>query len=317
MPSVTARIKEITKEQPRGGYVPIKDFEKIELTDGETLSDIQLENVHTSIVGLAVDYLTRFMNGADKAEAFFISLQGARVIGEHKTAEKLLDSIVGLDDISIVSVCKLSGFDVVIRAGKGYKPVSEINPNRETIDNIRIMVERSLNFIKMYGPIVKDGFTFEGAYTDVVSSGDGDFLTKDTLWDFKVTIANPSKDHTLQLLMYYLMGKKTTANYFDTITKIGIYNPRKNIVYSKSVDEIDDSVIHIVEHDVIGYGNEELNNEYRERENELLNKARARANQPQRQSRRRTRRRKQSNIYIAVCLFILVFLLITFMMNYR
>ena len=28
-------------------------------------------------------------------------------------------------------------------------------------------------------------FTFEG-YTSIIDSGDGDFLTEDTLWDFKV-----------------------------------------------------------------------------------------------------------------------------------
>ena len=39
------------------------------------------------------------------------------------------------------------------------------------------MVKRSLAFWKEYGPITKDGFTFEGGYTDIVSSGDGDYLT--------------------------------------------------------------------------------------------------------------------------------------------
>ena len=48
------------------------------------------------------------------------------------------------------------------------------------------MVLRSLAFIENYGPIIKDGFTFEGGYTDIVSSGDGDYLTENTLWDFKV-----------------------------------------------------------------------------------------------------------------------------------
>ena len=52
---------------------------------------------------------------------------------------------------------------------------------------LRLWLKRSLAFWKEYGPITQDGFTFEGGYTDIVSSGDGDYLTEDTLWDFKVS----------------------------------------------------------------------------------------------------------------------------------
>jgi len=38
------------------------------------------------------------------------------------------------------------------------------------------MVNRNMTFWKKYGLIAQDGFTFEA---------DGDFLTTDTLWDFK------------------------------------------------------------------------------------------------------------------------------------
>ena len=41
-----------------------------------------------------------------------------------------------------------------------------------------------------------------GGYTDKITSGDGDFLTVDTLWDFKVLKANIKSQHTLQLLVY-------------------------------------------------------------------------------------------------------------------
>ena len=43
------------------------------------------------------------------------------------------------------------------------------------------MVKRTLNFFEKYGPITKDGFTFEGAYTKIIASGDGDYLTKDKI----------------------------------------------------------------------------------------------------------------------------------------
>ena len=53
------------------------------------------------------------------------------------------------------------------------------------------MIERSILFFKQYGPITKEGFTFEGGYTKNISTGDGDFLTRDTLWDFKVSKNKP------------------------------------------------------------------------------------------------------------------------------
>ena len=90
-------------------------------------------------------------------------------------------------------------------------------PNQATIANIRIMVERSLSFFKAFDPVTADGFTMEGAYTATITTGDGDFLTKDTLWDFKVTTSKPNKDHTLQLLIYYLMGSVRFIQSFKSL----------------------------------------------------------------------------------------------------
>ncbi|MCX0405412.1 hypothetical protein, partial [Clostridium perfringens] len=207
MVSVTQRIKQI--KQPRGGYIRPKEFNITILDDNIKLNE--KENIHSSLVGLAVDYMTRYSIGTPINEAFKISIMGASIIGESKFAQKLIEEIEGLDDNSIVNACKLVGYDVCCRAGIiGYKPVQNINPDKDTIDNIRYMIKRSLKFIEIYGPIIKDGFTFEGGYTNLVSKGDGDFLTKSTLWDFKVSTKNPTNAHTLQLLMYYLMGINST-----------------------------------------------------------------------------------------------------------
>ena len=80
--------------------------------------------------------------------------------------------------------------------------------------------------------MTSDGFTFEDAYTEKIDSGDGDFLTKDTMWDFKVSINEPTTKHTLQLLIYFLMGKQTGKRKFKALEKIGIFNPRLNHVYT-------------------------------------------------------------------------------------
>ena len=250
MASVTQRIKQIT--QPRGGYLATKLFTRTVLDDGKILNEI--ENLHASNVGIAVDYLSRFMLGEPLEKAFAISLMGARLIGEINNASLLLSKISGLDDNSIICACKLSGYDVCYRASiMGFKPVSLINPDENTISNIRIMVERSLAFFDKYGPITYSGFTFEGGYTDFVNAGDGDFCTKNTIWDFKVSKKHITPAHTLQILMYYIMGKHSTHDFFNKIERLGFFNPRLNTVYLCSISDISSEIINIVENEVICY----------------------------------------------------------------
>lgn len=250
MVSVTNRIKQI--KQPRGGYIKPKDFTVTDLYDGRDLSES--ENIHSSLVGMAVDYLTRIHMGTQPEVAFRISLRGAKIVNRQRHAEELLKGISGLDDGSIINACQLCGFDVVVRAGSDlYNPQISILPDAHTISNIRVMVKRGISFIQQYGPIAKDGFTFLGGYTDTITSGDGDFLTDDTLWDFKVSKKGPTPQHTLQLLIYYLMGKNSLSPYFTDIENIGFFNPRLNKVYLLSTSEIPIAIISQVLTEVIGY----------------------------------------------------------------
>jgi len=254
MYSVTQRIKNI--KQPYGGFVTPSTFQVIQLYD-----DIELkseENIHSGLVGLTVDYMTRYLITNHKEDAFSISLKGAKLINELDKAYKLLDQITGIDNNSIICACKLVGYDVCFRAGVPFfKSIDDIKPDSNTIFNIQTMINRGLTFFEKYGPIIKDGITFEGGYTEIVSHGDGDFLTKDTLWDFKVSKLPLKKEHTLQLLMYYLMGKHSIHKEFVNITKIGVFNPRKNIVYIKSISEISADVIEKIEFEIIGYAKNE------------------------------------------------------------
>ena len=259
MYSVTGRIKDV--KQPRGGYIKPSEFETIELNDGKMLN--VEENVHVSVIGMAVDYLTRFMIGTDLLEAFKISIMGASLATKlgltiaEKEAKKYLSGIKGLDDDSIINACKMVTFDVWYRNPMGAmlaKTAKETNPDKETIENIRTMVERSINFFDEYGPVTVDGFTFEpDGYTDTVSSGDGDFLTADTLWDFKVAKSKPTNKHTLQLLMYWIMGQHSGKPEYKALTKLGIFNPRLNTVYLFDVSNVSAEIIADIEKNVICY----------------------------------------------------------------
>ena len=249
--SVTQRIRQI--KQPRGGYITPKLLKAVPLGDGIDALNLE-ENVHPGLIGLTVDYMTRFMSGTPVVDAFAISMLGAQSIGYDSKASHLMSGIKGLDDRSIVNAVKLTGFDVCYRSSPiGYRPVEDINPDEPTIQNVRTMVERSLHFFRIYGPKTLDGFTFGGGYTDTVSAGDGDFMTANTLWDFKVSKYRPSKEHTLQLLMYWRMGLHSVHAEFQSIKYLGVYNPRLNKVYRIKVDAIPDDVIAEVEKDVIGY----------------------------------------------------------------
>lgn len=248
--SVTQRIGSIT--QPRGGYITPKSLTVTQLHSTETLEPV--ENIHPGLVGTVVDYLSRFASGATAEEAFDISLRGAYGAGELPLAVRLMDGITGLDDASIVNAVRLVGFDVVYRAGMArYAPVLRLSPDSDTVSNIRRMVLRAVSFFDEYGPVTADGFTFEGGYTATVRAGDGDFLTADTLWDFKVSKNPPTKDHTLQLLMYWRMGLHSIHPAFRSVRFLGIFNPRTNTVYRIAVEDIPDDIIALVEADVIGY----------------------------------------------------------------
>lgn len=250
MVSVTKRISKI--QQPRGGYLKKKDFEVLILDDKNGLNSN--ENIHSSLVGMAVDYLTRYMSGLATDDVFRVARSGSFNVNKGELFIELISDIRGLDDISIINACKIAGFDVAYRVGAvAYRPVELIEPNEETIANIRIMVKRGLRFFEEYGPIALNGFSFEGGYTSTITTGDGDFLTKDTLWDFKVSINDPLPKHTLQLLVYYLLGIHSKHREFSQITRLGIFNPRLNKAYVLCIDQISNETIEEVETVVIGY----------------------------------------------------------------
>lgn len=253
--SVTQRVKNV--KQPWGGYIRPKTLNKKELPSQQSLFDIKEETIQPTTMGIVVDYLTRFEMGSTAMDAFNVSLQGARLIseGEEDKAYRLAKNIKGLDSESIVNACRLVNYDVARRAGvHHYNSEAFVAPDEQTLFNVREMVNRSKQFFADYGPVTWDGFTFAGGYTDIISSGDGDFLTASSLWDFKVSKNPPTKDHTLQLLVYYLMGLASeNKTYFQELKHLSLFNPRLNTIRWVDVADIPGDVIHKVQTDVIGY----------------------------------------------------------------
>lgn len=257
MVSVTQRINAI--KQPRGGYLNPKDFTVNQLVDNITLNES--ESINPAMMGTVVDYLIRYSISLDASSAFKIAIDGAYYLGKDEVMKMLMLLHIIIEDNGefsdemIIAACKMMAFDAVFRAGPGvYKDPSNLVVDSDTIQNIRIMVGRGVDFYSGDNVIIVDGFTFyPRGYTNVVNVGDGDFLTSDTLWDCKVIKGEPTSKHTLQLLMYYIMGKHSNSPIFDNIKYIGIFNPRKNKVYKYSMEDINEATIKTIEDDVICY----------------------------------------------------------------
>ena len=265
MSSVTGRIAEI--EQTPGGLLNWTQFDKVVFSDGKDMFE---ENIPPKVIGLVVDYLARYLTGSSIEEAFEISIKGYKcrekivtqtAINRDKQRKmdiySLCKKITGNDDESIKAACQAVTYDTWYRAPWSAVFAAgdlEINPNYETIRNVQIMVERCLIFWEKYGPVLKTGFTFEnGGYSKVVDAGDGDFLTKEALWDFYVSKKEPSSKKTLQVLMYWIMGMHSGKEEFRNISKIGIFNPRLNVAYIIETNKIPIEIISIVENEVICY----------------------------------------------------------------
>lgn len=246
-------------KQPRGGYLPLSNFDMESHCDN--LRVVGDYNIAPSLVGLAVDYGTRIALGNDTEETFEVATVGAGMVGASDVAESLIADIDAaalesgeIDEKSVVSLCKLSGFDSAFRAGaSAYRPVSEINPDRQTIADIGNLILRTKAFFDASAEPVIAGFTFEGAYTDDAGASDGDYICGDTLWDLKVSKNEPTIKNTMQVLLYYLMGLRSSKDEFKTVTRIGLFNPWLQKSWSTSVLDLDESFLSMVENDILGY----------------------------------------------------------------
>lgn len=249
--SVTQRAAKVI--QPRGGYLSLKDFECDELQGLLPLHDAGKETVDPGRIGTVVDYMTRYLEGAPVEEAFRISLLGAAIVGKSYECLSLLELISGTDDDSITVALNVVGYDAAYRAGATSFTGGDIIPSAYTLENIREMLRRSQLFFSEYGPVVASGLTFEGGYTEIVRAGDGDFVTKDTLWDFKTSLKPPSSRDRLQLLMYWRLGVHSGKPEYGGIRNIGFFNPRLGKVYTLAVEKIPPSVVEEIDKKVLGY----------------------------------------------------------------
>lgn len=175
-------------------------------------------------------------------------------MGRSADAERLLAMVDGFSDRSVRAACLLCGFDAASRRGPArWRAGRVVDPGPATVYNVRRMVARTLRFMDRVGPVVWEGFTFDGGYTDRVTSGDGDLLTADGLWDLKVSRWPPNPTYTLQLLVYWRLGLHSTHPEYLRVRRLGLYNARSDTMWSVPVARIGADAVRAVERDVIGY----------------------------------------------------------------
>lgn len=180
-------------------------------------------------------------------------LLGARLVGESERAESLLARVDGFSMRSVTAACLLLDYDSAGRRGPAYWLARRPVPDDATRENLTRMVARSLAFLDEYGPVVWRDFSFEGAYTDRITSGSGDFLTADTLWDMKVSKWPPNSKQTLQLLVYWRLGVHSVHAVYRGLTRLGLFNPRLDTAWILDVDRIGGDLVSWADHELIGY----------------------------------------------------------------
>lgn len=271
--SVTQLIK-LTK-QPLGGYVNLKLFKKDK--SKSNYIDSSTENIHPSVIGTTVDYLSRFIYTNEHTKnlslinifendksSFKTCFYGYLLFNNPSLKLSLEDNIKkfcnnlyldhykkikDLSDESICSTLQITKYESVFRAG--YPPSDDYKyiPNQQTIINIRNIIQNILNWLKEFPPIHSGIYFTKEAFesSKVLGSGDGDYMSEDTLWDIKCTKnCNLKSEQTLQLLMYYILAKKSKLKGMEKIKYLGIFNPRWNVIHRCSIEDISEETINKV-----------------------------------------------------------------------
>lgn len=218
-----------------------------------------VENVSSVLVDAVVDCMARFALGVSVEKAFSMPLRYFQANRGGSETSDLMNTIQGLDDRSIINAVKLFRFaDYDDRFGIGHLPFSEgIEPDEATIQNVRMMVERSLRFFKPRGPEwwngkMPEGFTLARESFVPVRIPAGDAMLPDTCWDLKASESCPTTYDVLRLIMYRFIGIcSDRAWLFRDIPYLGVYNPRLNEAYRINVGDISEDMIAEVEGCVI------------------------------------------------------------------
>lgn len=283
MKSVTDIVKVVS--QPVKGYLPISNFEVKELGGDILQCDIQ-----PILIGKCVDSVLRLIVNTEPEVVFRSSVIGYEnrvqyfansfsYCGNTEVVSKEIRDEDGKFNVySLISRIKplIESYDIyrlfiVVLTIHQYD-IWEYDyyyiSSRSTIDSsrpkyykksdIRVLVEMYKRLLSWLCTMLEKGVIFDykfypDGYTDKVKYGVGDFVCANTLFDLKCIKGEPNKRHTLQLLMYYIMGIHSNNKLYKNVRYLGIYSPITNKVWSIDINTIPKELINKVGCEVIGY----------------------------------------------------------------
>lgn len=233
MANLIERIQEIDNSW-------VKNINTIEFSKGVFEDDniLESENLTPSHVASVVNRLALRLNGMSQRNAFAKGVYGfliKRKCLELSNNDELAELrwINYLNEKNIMKACKLCSYDIWVdnySYAKNRNP-EYIEPSKSTIRNIEIMTKRAMDFLEMNGPVKRVGFDFKEGYTNKLSSLTGEYLTEKTLWIIRTSMYEPTLLDKLEIVIQYIMAKRSEDEQLEKVTQFGIYNPRKNICY--------------------------------------------------------------------------------------
>lgn len=216
------------------------------LTDNEHQLQESEESLRPTLMGTLIDYLTRIVIYHDlQAFNFIKSNQAKTLIRQLKKEFKDIDSEhLTIEKIKLVT--RLCCFEHQFRGNENIDPLKEnIEIDVKTFAHIKVMLNRVKNFF------TKVGYPLSTQYKCLITTplnedqvvqiyGDGDYILKNALVDFKVSKNSPKRDYIRQLLIYYVglveseLKKKKIKK--EQIKELIIFNPRLDSFYKIDLD---------------------------------------------------------------------------------
>lgn len=253
MSGVYDTVKRI--KQPNKGYLSLAEFDRIQYYD--SISLYKKTNLHYFIVGWAVEQLTDLIMGYNKDDIYGYHLFRSQKVSYNRYPiwcypkgvsnsielesyiHKLVNSVSdNLSSFNIKIACELAGF-TMFRLGNEPKSVEDYHPDKQTIHNIRAMVNRSVAYLKKYNNL-SCSVLLKPYQSNL--SGACDYMSNESLIDLKVLKKQPTSKHTLQLLTYFIMSRLRGFH----IKKVALFNARSNTAYEKYTDDISPEILNEV-----------------------------------------------------------------------
>lgn len=280
MSSVSELVEKI--EQPAFGILPVSKFERTELKQ-DSYVVAKKNSIPAVHLGLIVDYCVKYILGVKLSDILHVEYAG---YAEHirVSAVKYFNSLSeqSLTQIYIEDERKkicLSDFvsqvenaetfedfvtnmlyvvqygDFIRNIRYAYNRIGEVFTTKISESDLRdilIFFMRTKGWISTFDKAIPMYKFKPYGYNNTVTSGEGDFCTKHTLWDLKVSNGEPTSKDTLQLLIYYIMAKRSGNRMYKDVNSIGVYNPKLDTTWLCKIDDIDKSIIKHVSN-IIGF----------------------------------------------------------------